>query len=418
MGNLREFARVLRHGDFRWLWLSQSASVIGDMMVGVAISLFVIDRTGSARDLGYVLAASAVPLITLLLVGGVWADRLARQRVVMATDLACCVLHGLLAVLIFTGEVTIWQLVVIEALFGAVEAFFRPAVSGLLPQTVPESDIQQAGAVLAMSRNVATVAGPSLATLLILTAGAGWAFAFDSATFIVSAACLTQVRPRERAPLGDAASKPSIRAEIRDGFHEVRTRVWVWATLLAFTIADLAALAPLLVLGSLVAREQYGHTAVYGAVIAAFGAGTITGSLAGIRWRPHYPMRFALIVILLWPLATVLYGAGVAIYVALPGFALAGIGSALFDVWWLTALAERIPPGKLSRVTSYDWLVSSGLLPVGYIIVGPLASALGSVAVMTGGGVIAGTALAAALLPRGTRMLERLPSAVDQTGVA
>jgi len=113
----------------------------------------------------------------------------------------------------------------------------------------------------------------------------------------------------------------------------------------------------------------------------------------------------------------VLFGAGVTLWLVLPAVALAGLGVALFDVWWLTALAERVPPDKLSRVTSYDWVVSNGLLPLGLILAGPLASALGAVAVLIAGSTLAGLALAAALLSRDTWRLERLPRSSDQPGV-
>jgi MFS family permease len=420
--SLRDIAGVLRHRDYRFLWLSQTTSAIGDAIVFVALALFVIDRTGNPTDLGLVLAAGVVPLLVFLLFGGVWADRLPRHAVVIVTDLARFALHALLAVLIFTGEVTIWQLVVIEALFGAAEAFFRPAISGLVPQTVPEPDIQQANALMGMSRNAATLMGPALATALVLTAGAGWAFAVDAATFLVSAACLTQVRPRRReltAQLGEPpvdGAAPSLWSEMRAGYREVRSRAWIWATLLAFSVINLTGLAPLFVLGPIVARERYGHTAVYGAVIAILGVGTIAGSLAGVNWRPRHPMRMATLVIMLWPPSIVLFGAGVTLWLVLPAVALAGLGVALFDVWWLTALAERVPPDKLSRVTSYDWVVSNGLLPLGLILAGPLASALGAVAVLIAGSTLAGLALAAALLSRDTWRLERLPRASDQPG--
>src|SRR5476649_2629742 len=147
MARLRDIRRVLRHRDFRFLWLAQSASVIGDNFVLVALALFVVTRTGSATDLGLVLAARALPLVGFLLLGGVWADRLPRHRVMIATDVVRFSLHALLAILIFAGGLPIWQLVLIEVLFGSAEAFFRPAADGLLPQTVPEEDIQQARAI-------------------------------------------------------------------------------------------------------------------------------------------------------------------------------------------------------------------------------------------------------------------------------
>jgi len=411
MANLGEIRRVLRHRDFRYLWLAQSSSVIGDHIVVVALALFVIEHTGSTTDLGLVLAAQSLPLVSFLLFGGVWADRLPRHRVMLATDVLRFTLHALLAALIFAGVASIWRVAAIEVLFGSAEAFFRPAANGLLPQTVPEADIQQATAITGMSNNVAEFAGPALATALVLGAGAGWAFALDAATFALSAAFLSRVRPRERtapAPRAAASERPSVWREIRDGAREVRSRAWVWATLASFCAALFCGLAPWFVLGGVVAREQYGHIGVYGIVEAVLGLGTIAGSLLGVGWRPRHPMRFAMLAILLWPLAAILYATGVTLVVVLPAMIVAGGGIALFDVWWLTALAERIPPDALSRVTSYDWMVSGGLLPVGYLLAGPLGRALGSVDVLIGGSALAFLALALGLLPRETRMLERV----------
>jgi predicted MFS family arabinose efflux permease len=421
MSNLSQQLRVLRHRDFRYLWLAQSASVIGDCIVIVALALFVIDLTGSATDLGLVFAAASLPLVAFLLFGGVWADRLPRHRVMIVTDLVRFTLHALLAVLIFTHSARIWQLIVIEALFGAAEAFFRPAANGLLPQTVPEAEIQQANGLSSLSNNIGEFAGPALATGLVLGLGAGWAFALDALTFLISAALLTRVRPRRRAVASAVETAPervSVRIEMREGFREVRSRAWVWATLAAFCVALFAGLAPWFVLGPVVAREQYGHIGVYGVVAAAVGIGTIIGSLLGIGWRPRFPMRAAMLAILLWPAAAILYATGVTLVIVLPTTLVGGAGIALFDVWWMTALAERIPADRLSRVSSYDWMVSLALLPLGYALAGPLAQALGAVEVLIGGSALACAALAAGLLPRETRMLERLAAHICGEGAA
>lgn len=408
---------MLRHRDFRFLWLAQSSSVIGDNIVLVALALFVVARTGSATDLGFVLGAGSLPLVTFLLFGGVWADRLPRHRVMIVTDLVRFGLHAVLAALIFTGAVRIWQVIAIEMCFGTAEAFFRPAATGLLPQTVPEEDIQQATAITSMSNNVAEFLGPALASALVLGAGAGWAFALDAATFLLSAAFLTQVRPRRRAgdpDLENHHERASVWASIREGSREVRAHVWVWATLASFCVALFCGLAPWLVLGPVIAREQYGHLAVYGLVEAALGFGTILGSIIGVGWRPRYPMRLAMLAILPWPAVAFLYATGVTLFVVVPATVLGGVGIALFDVWWLTALAERIPPEKLSRVTSYDWMISLALLPLGYLLAGPLAATLGAVTVLIGGSALAMIAFGLGMLPRETRMLERL----DKDGAA
>jgi MFS family permease len=409
MPGLRQLLRVLRHRDFRLLWLANSTSLVGDRIVTVALALFVVDLTGSATDLGLVLAAYSLPLIGFLIVGGVIADRLPRHLVAVATDLVRFALHALLALLIVTGDVRVWHLLVIGVLFGTAEAFYRPASSGLLPQTVPEDEIQEANAVTTTLGNIAEFAGPALATVLVLGFSPAAAFGLDALTFLVSAALLVRVHPRERGAPGTEPTEPaSVWGDVRAGFAEVRSRSWVWATLAAFCIALFFALAPLFVVGPLVAKEHYGDIAVFGYVFAAFGAGMIAGSVTALRWRPRYPMRQAMTFILLWPMAIALYAAGAPLTVVVPAMAIAGSGVALFDVWWLTALAERIPPDKLSRVTSYDWTVSLGLVPLGYVLAGPAAGALGASEVLLGGALVAFVVLALGLLPRETRMLERL----------
>src|SRR5215218_4888681 len=195
---MNRFSRLWGHKDFRWLFLSQAISTTGDRIVLVALALLVTERTGSTTDLGIVIGAQTAALVTFLLIGGVWADRLPRHRIMVSTDLIRAALHALLAILIFADALEIWHLVLIEVCFGAAEAFFRPAYSGLVPQTVPEDLIQEANAANGLTQTLAEFAGPAIATALVLTLGTGAAFAIDAATFAVSAALLALVRPRAR----------------------------------------------------------------------------------------------------------------------------------------------------------------------------------------------------------------------------
>jgi MFS family permease len=410
---MRDLFSVLRHRDFRLLWAAGLASVLGDRIVTVALALFVIDLTGDPTDLGLVLAAHTLPLVGFMLIGGVWADRVPRHRLMVVTDLIRFVLHGTLALLIITGDVEIWQVVAIEALFGCAEAFFRPASTAVIPQTVPESEVQEANALVAMSNNVCEFAGPALATALVLGVGAGEAFAVDAATFLISAALLVRMSPRRRgaaagAELAGDEEPGTLREQLRVGYREVRSRAWVWSILIAACALVFSGLAPWYVLGPVVAEENYGGTDVYGIVTAALGAGTILGSLIGIRWRPRFPMRLGLVLGALWCPMAVAYALGAPLEIVLPAAIVGGFGFALFDVWWLTALAERIPPDRLSRVTSYDWMVSLGLLPVGYLLAGPLAEAIGAVEVLAVGSILAMVVWLLALIPRETRDLERI----------
>jgi MFS family permease len=395
---------LFTHRDFRLLLLGQSASTVGDRLVFVALALYVTD-IGTPSDVGIVLACHAVPLVGFLLIGGVWADRLPRHLVVVTTDLIRFALHALLAALIFTGAVEIWHIAVIEACFGTAEAFYRPAFTGLVPQTVPEDQIQPARAAFGTVETLAEFAGPALATALVLGVGPGFAFALDAATFVVSAAFLVRLRPRRR---GEPAVRTTVLAELREGWSEVRSRTWIWVIVAVFSLALLTAFGPWMTLGPTISIERYDTRAVYGILASALGAGTVVGALIGFRWRPRYPMRTAMLLALPLPIALGCFGLGLPVGLLLPIFVLTGTGIALFDIWWHTALAERVPPHMLSRVTAYDWMGSLALLPIGYVLAGPLGEALGAVEVLSVGSLIALTALATALAVRDVRDLRRL----------
>jgi MFS family permease len=399
------YLRVLRYPDFRYLFLGQSASAVGDQAVIVALALYITQRGGSATDLGVVLAAQALPLIALILFGGVWADRMARQRMMIAADLVRASLHGLLAALILAGGASVAEMVVIEALFGAARAFFNPAYTGLLPQTIPDDHAQEARALSSITANLAILVGPALGTGLVVWLGAGEAFALDAATFVVSAVLLARVRARARGSAEADPAPGTVLHDLRAGWREVASRPWVWATISAFTGAVFCAYAQWYALAPIVARDVYGGASRFGVLESVAGGGAVIGALVGIRWRPARPMLAGLLLTLFWPLQSIAFAlAGP--FAAVIGLAfLAGLGFSLFEVWWETALVRHIPPHALSRVSAYDWMGSLALLPVGFAVAGPLAAALGARTVLGVGAAVAFVMLVLALLPRSTRAL-------------
>jgi MFS family permease len=402
---------LFAHREFRLLFCGQATSALGDRIVLVALALYVTE-IGTPTDVGIVLAAGTLPLVVFLLVGGVWADRLPRHRVMLAADLVRGGVHGVLAVLILTGTPAIWQLVVIEALFGSAEAFFRPAYTGLLPQTVPEELIQQAKAVTSMVETASGFAGPALATALVFGLGAGWAFAADAATFAVSAAFLVPMRPRAR---GAAAVRETVWRELRQGWATVRSHDWVWTTIAVFSIGVTCSFGTWFTLGPTVAGELYGDRALYGILAAVNGAGTLAGALLAFRWRVRRPMRTGFIWSLSFPIAIGAFALHLTLPLLIPLFLAGGMGISLFIVWWETELTRRMPPHLLGRVTSYDWMGSLALLPLGYVAAGPLGEALGAATVLGAAAAIAIVAQACGLLVRETRALQN--SATPSSGV-
>jgi MFS family permease len=393
---------VLRHPAFLRLWLAHSGSVLGDMIVLTALTLYVTEEFG-ASALGLVLFAQSAPLVVLLLVGGVLADRVPRARLVVVTDVVRCLVQAGVAVLVALDAAQVWHLVVLGVAFGSAEAFFRPASTGLVPETVPEREIQPARALMSLTQNVGELAGPALGTALVVGIGAAAAFAADAATFALSAVLLLGIRTLPRAAASDATvDVPAAdwRRELAEGWAEVRSRTWVWVIIAAACAALLLGLAPLFVLGATAAETSYGGAGFYGVVLTVFGAGALAGAVTGLRWRPRRPMRVASLAATPWPLVGVALGLEAPEAVVLALAAVGGWGISLFDVLWTTALAERIPPAALGRVASFDWMGSLALLPLGYAIAGPLGEAVGVAEVLVVGGVLtAAVQLAVTFVP-------------------
>jgi hypothetical protein len=182
-------------------------------------------------------------------------------------------------------------------------------------------------------------------------------------------------------------------------------------TIASFAFALLLSFGPWTTLGPTIAEEDYGGQAAFGLLASAMGAGTMIGALLGFRWRPLHPMRTGFLWMLPWPLVTVGFAVGMPLLALVPLFAVAGVGLSLFGIWWDTALAERIPPHTLSRVSSYDWMGSLVLLPIGYLLAGPLGEALGAALVLGVGSALAALVLAGGLAVRENWTLRRLEPA-------
>ena len=198
---------ALREPRFRLLWLGQATSTLGDGLLPVALVFAVIESLdGTATELGLVLAAHTLPLVAFVLIGGVWADRLPRQLVMLASDLVRFAVQATLAILFLTGTAELWQLVALIAVYGSAEAFFQPAATGVVPATVSPQRLQQANAMLGLTRSSAFVIGPAVAGVVVTVTNPGFVFAVDAATFAISASVAraaphppsgTRARPRE-----------------------------------------------------------------------------------------------------------------------------------------------------------------------------------------------------------------------------
>lgn len=371
---LREASAALRERDFRLLFLARTASLLGSSFAPVALAFAVLDDLdGSATELGLVLAAAWVPQILLTLVGGVWADRLPRNLVMVGTDLTMFAVQATVAALLLTGTAELWHLLVLQAVRGSADAFFWPAAAGLTPHVVSESRLQEANALLRLSNSMTRIVGAAAAGAVVAVVGSGWALAFDATTFLVSAAFLVRLR----LPRALHAQAQNIVRELREGWDEFASRTWLWAIVLVAALGNLAFGAAITVLGPVIANRELGGAAAWGAIVSAEAVGFLLGGLVTLRIRPARPLLVGVIGILASGPLFVLLGLAAPLPVLIGAAVIAGVGLEVFGVLWDTVMQQQIPRDRLSRVAAWDQLGSFVVIPIGLTIVGPIAAAIG-----------------------------------------
>ena len=389
---------------FRLLFLARTASLLGNAFAPVALAFAVLDDLdGSATQLGLVLAATWVPQILFTLLGGIWADRLPRNLVMVSTDLTMFAAQATVAALLLTGAAELWMLAVTQAVRGTAMAFFYPAAAGLVPHVVSRPRLQSANALLRLSQSSSLIVGAAAAGVVVAVAGAGWAIAFDALTFLVSASFLVRIR----LPRAVRTQAPNLLRELREGWTEFRSREWLWVIVAAAMGGNMAIQAGYVVLGPLVADRELGGPAAWGAIVAGTGAGLILGGVASLRIRPRRPLLVAqLAVLLAFPLLLALaFALPVPLIVA--AAVLQGIGFELFGVLWDTALQQHVSHERLSRVSAWDQLGSFVVIPIGLTIAGPLADRVGTEEAILLCALVYLLAQSLALLSRDVRTLPR-----------
>ncbi|HEX3323873.1 MAG TPA: MFS transporter [Solirubrobacterales bacterium] len=241
--------------------------------------------------------------------------------------------------------------VVAQLVLGAGSAFFRPALTGMVPQTVEESNLQAANAARGITAVVASMVGPAIGGAALVLANPGWAFAVNALTFLTSAALLSGLRvsglPEQAA---DGEKEQSMLAGLAEGWKEFRRRTWLWAIVLGFGLLNALVFAPFYVLGPQIVNDA----GAWSTVLAFAGLGAVRGGIVAMRWRPARPLLIATVAVALWTPLTVLLAARAPLGVVAPMAALGGAALAVFSALWETAL-QSLPEAQL-RLSSYDWL--------------------------------------------------------------
>ena len=388
--------------NFRLLFAGRVVDELGDAVTPAALTLAIVQATGSSADLALVLAATMLPRLVLLPLGGVAVDRLQPRRVALVADAVRGAVQLFIGLELLAGHIRLAHIAIAAALGGAASAFGMPATSPLVAGTVDGEARQKANSLMGIAGSATRLAGPALAGVLIFTAGPGWAFILDAATFVFSACTLMLVRVRHVE-----VPRQSMRRDLAAGWAEVRSRTWYWTSLIGHATWNFSA-GVLLTLGPVIAVQQLGGRGVWIACLQASAIGYLLGSLVAGRTRVSR-------AVLVGNLALVTYAAPLLLFaVTAPAWTVVGCYGIAFGCLgfmnpvWETVVQQQIPPHVLARVTAYDWLVSLGAMPLGYALGPALAAALGATWPLVGAAILVVMAmLIPALVPavRNLRML-------------
>jgi MFS family permease len=405
------FSRVnllapLRQRDFRLLWAGMTVSLIGDGIFFVAMAWQAYELWNAPAALAIVGIGMTVPTIAFLLPAGVLSDRLDRRMVMLCADVGRAVVIAALATLSIAGLLTFWELVACVALYGIGTAFFIPAFDAIVPDIVPAADLAAANSLDQFVRPIALrLAGPALGGVLVAVLGTGGAFAVNAGSFVASTVALLAMRPQAHPRSEHANSAVSA---VKEGLRFVRGRVWLWGTLLSAAFAYLAFLGPTeVLLPYIVKNDLHASAADLGLIFAAGGVGAVGAAL--VMGQRGHPGRDVTVMYAAWTLATLAvvgYGLATASWQLMIACLLFNALETVGTIVWATLKQRHVPASMLGRVSSLDWLISIGLLPLSFALTAPIAGLIGARATLLGAACVGGVVTLGALFLPGMRDIE------------
>jgi MFS family permease len=390
----------VRLRSFRMLWLGQSLSLFGDGFSYIAFTWITLSLTHSTLTLGYILALQAIPRTLLTLVGGSFSDKWSARVLMAFSSWSRALLMLAVAVLGLSDRLNLPMICVAAAGFGAVDAFFQPARSSILPSVVESELLPPANALLSVASRVASVIGPAIGGVVVAVSNANYAFLVDSACFALCGVARVSSRPKGAiAESGESAAPATaddslvrrIRAGLAYAWNDPRLRTMlVFDTVITFCYAG-----PFTVgFAELAKFRLQGGSTTLGLLEAALAVGAMLGALVGgaVGGQPRVGVLVA--VLAAWlavgmaGLSVVQNTAGAVMVVLVMGFAIGYQG--VFGLSWIQ---RNIDGAILSRVLSVDMVLGYAAAPISLVVCGALAQARASL--MFGGtaAILAVTAL-------------------------
>ncbi|MGW3424370.1 MFS transporter [Streptomyces phaeochromogenes] len=372
----------LAHAAFRDMAKGRTASFLGNGMAPVALAFAVLDLTGSVTQLGLVVGVRSVAAIVTTLFGGVLADRLPRRLLLRSTSFGAAATQATVGLSLLGGVASVPLLMLLSALNGALAAVELPTTTAVVSQTVPVELLRQANALLRTFTSVATMCGAAGGSLLIGWAGPSWGILVDAASFAAAGVFFGRIRV---GAVVRASARGSMIGDLREGWSEFARHRWLWTVVLHASVWQLVWAGSVQVIGPAVADAGLGAR-TWGLVLAAQTLGAIGGGLLALRWKPRAALATGVLLTavsagLPWALAVEPHPAAL-----IPAAFLAGVAMEQVNIALTVAVQERIVPGQLARVTSYQVLGSLAAVPFGQLLAGPLSAEYGQGPVLVAAG--------------------------------
>ncbi|MEU8103590.1 MFS transporter [Nonomuraea muscovyensis] len=376
------------------LLIGRALAALATALIPTTLTLAVLRATGSAQALGLVLACELVPLLLFLPVGGVLADRLRPERVVLLADLVRCLAQTAIGVELLAGTPRVVDLAVLSAVTGVAIAFGMPAVPRLVAGAVPGPDRLRVNTRIGVVTSLSSVIAPALAGAITLAAGPGWAALLTGMVYACSALTLGGIRT---AGQSGRSRRGTFGRDLVDGWREVRSRPWFLRSVLGHGVWHFAA-GLFLTLGPLTVVQRLGGESAW---VLIMQCGTV-GLVAGVLAAPRLPIRRPIVVV---QVAAALYLAPMAaLAVPAPAWVIAGayavamFGLGLLSPLWETVVAQEVPEDALGRVRSFDQLISFAARPLGLAVAAPLAGVTGATGLLLAAGALVAVANLAAMI--------------------
>ena len=390
---------------FRTLLIARIISNIGNGLGPIALAFGVLSLEGATpTSLSIVMAAQLGPMVVFMLFGGVLADRYPRALVVGTSDIFLSGFVVANGIMLINGSATVMSMAIIAFISGSLNALWWPAFAGLVPEVVPEEDLQSANSVIGLGANAANIAGPVAGGIIVAGIGAGWAMVTDGISFFIAGILVFTLRKFGKTR-DTTEHTPSVFEDLAHGWKEFSSRSWVVTVVAGYCILNMIFESVLGVVGPVHAEQELGGPKPWSYILAALSVGMMAGVLVSLKVRPKRPLLIALVAQL--GVATWIFTIGVTNWIPLIMVSafFAGIAFDFFFVLWQTAMQSNIPRESLSRVSSYDAFGSLVFAPFGLVIAGPITERIGTEQTLIGMGIIFAVVLAAMLSVASVRNL-------------